>query len=190
MTSVFRSEKKAKLIIINILHVIYSEKRSEDTVGLFGPRKIMVTLEKYDYKPGDTIKGTVTLQLKKPMNARKLDVGLIGRKIQQQSGIRVGMPSGSHTSGYHKTTEYSTIYDFRIPLAGEQEYLEGSYPFEIKIPPTILQGEITSDGGIGAAVNMLRALGGVSSRIEWMVIARLDVPLKLDVSASQKIVLS
>jgi len=159
-------------------------------MGVFGPQKIVLTLEKYDYKPGDTIKGTVKLQLKKSLNALKLDVGLIGRRIQQQSGIRVGMHSGSHTSGYHKTTEYSTIYDFRILLGGEQEYLEGAFPFEIKIPTTILQGEITPEGGVGAAVNLLKALGGVSSRIEWMVVARLDVPLKLDVSASQKIVLS
>ncbi len=159
-------------------------------MGLFGAQKIVLNLERYDYKPGDTIKGTVTLQLKKPINARRLEVGLIGRKIQQQSSIRVGMSSSPYKSGYQKTTEYRTIYDFRIPLGGEQEYLAGLFPFKIKIPTTILQGEVLPEGGVAAAVNVLKALGGVPSRIEWMIVARLDVPLKLDVSASQKIALS
>lgn len=159
-------------------------------MGLFGPEKIMLSLEKYDYKPGETIKGTVKLQLKKPLNARKLEVGFIGRKIEQQSGIRVGISPGSHKTGYQKTTQYSTVYDFQMPLSGEQEYLEGTYPFEIKIPENILQDNISSQGNVAAAVNMLKTLSGVSSRVEWMVVARLDLPMKLDVSASQKIVLS
>lgn len=159
-------------------------------MGLFGPEKILLHIEKFDYKPGETIKGTVKLQLKKPLNARKLEVGLIGRKIEQQSGIRIGMSPGSHKTGYQKSTQYSTVYDFQIPLCGEQEYLEGLFPFEIKIPDNILQENATSQGNVATAVNVLKTLSGVSSRVEWMVVARLDVPLKLDVSKSQKIVLS
>jgi hypothetical protein len=159
-------------------------------MGLFGPEKILLHIEKFDYKPGETIKGTVKLQLKKPLNARKLEVGLIGRKIEQQSGIRIGLSPGSPKTGYQKTTQYSTVYDFQIPLSGEQEYLEGMYPFEIKIPENILQDNISSQGNVAAAVNVLKTISGVSSRVEWMVVARLDVPLKLDVSATQKIVLS
>lgn len=159
-------------------------------MGLFGPEKILLHIEKFDYKPGETIKGTVKLQLKKPLNARKLEVGLMGRKIEQQSGIRIGMSPGSHKTGYQKSTQYSTVYDFQIPLCGEQEYLEGLFPFEIKIPDNILQENATSQGNVATAVNVLKTLSGVSSRVEWMVVARLDVPLKLDVSKSQKIVLS
>jgi hypothetical protein len=151
-------------------------------MGLFGPEKIVLTLEKYDYKPGETIKGTVKLQLNKPMNAQKLNVGFIGRKIQQQSSYRSG--------NYQKSTEKSTIYDFHIPLGGEQEYKEGVFPFEIKIPENILQEDSSLHGNMAAAVNVLKVISGVSSRIEWMVVARLDLPLKLDISASQKIVLS
>lgn len=159
-------------------------------MGLFGPEKIVLTLEKYDYKPGEVIKGTVKLQLNKPMNANKLDVGFIGRKIQQQSGYRAGISSGSHTNNYHKSTEYSTIYDFHIPLGGEKDYMDGVFPFEIKIPSTILQDESPLQGNVATAVNVLKTLSGVSSRIEWMVVARLDLPMKLDISTSQKIVLS
>lgn len=151
-------------------------------MGLFGPEKIILNLEKYEYRPGETIKGTVTLHLKKPMNAHSLDVGLIGRKIQQQGTYRGG--------SYQKSTQFSTIYDFHIPLGGEQEYLEGVFPFEIKIPADILQVESPLQGNVATAVNVLKAISGVSSRIEWMVVARLDLPLKLDVSASQKIMFS
>jgi hypothetical protein len=33
-------------------------------MGLFGKEKITLTLEKYDFKPGESIKGTVNLNLK------------------------------------------------------------------------------------------------------------------------------
>jgi len=33
-------------------------------MGLFGPDKITVTLDKLQYKPGDVIKGTVGLNLR------------------------------------------------------------------------------------------------------------------------------
>ncbi len=155
-------------------------------MGLFGPEKMVLMLEKYDYKPGEAIKGTVKLQLKKPMNARRLEVGLIGRKIQQQSGISMGSGGVRHT----KSTNYVNVYDFKMPLGGEQDYLEGTFPFEIKIPPNILQNEPQLQGTAAAAMNVLKALGGVSSHVEWVVIARLDLPLKIDVSASQKIILS
>jgi hypothetical protein len=158
-------------------------------MGLFGPEKILLHLEKFDYKAGETIKGTVKLQLKKPLNARKLEVGLVGRKIEQQSGIRIGISPGSPKTGYQKSTQYSTVYDFQLPLCGEQEYLEGEFPFEIKIPDGLLDN-MSSQGNVATAINVLKTISGVSSRVEWMVVARLDVPLKLDVSASQKIILS
>jgi len=161
-------------------------RKEAETMGLFGPEKMVLMLEKYDYTPGDVIKGTVKLQLKKPMNARKLEVGFIGRKIQQQSGTSFSSGGVKHS----KSTNYVNVYDFRIPLGGEQEYLEGTFPFEIKIPSNILQNEPQLQGTAATAVNVLKALSGVSSRIEWLVIARLDLPLKIDVSASQKIVLS
>lgn len=170
---------KAKLITTDVL---LFDNRSEDAMGLFGPEKIVLTLEKYDYKPGEIIRGTVKLQLNKPMNAHMLDIGFIGKKIQQQGTYRSG--------SYQKSTQYSTVYDFHIPLGGEQEYMEGVFPFEIKIPENILQEQSSLLGNMATAVNVLKAISGVSSRIEWMVIARLELPLKLDVSASQKIVLS
>jgi len=154
-------------------------------MGLFGKEKISVTLDKYDYVPGNTIKGMVKLQLKKPTQARKLQVSFRGSRTETQTGMGVG-PTASNRRG-SRTVH---VYDFTMPLDGEKEYLEGEYPFEIKIPEDIKQTVQTPKGKVGTAVTALKAISGVYSRIDWYVEAKLDVPMKLDVRKTQKIVLS
>jgi hypothetical protein len=94
-------------------------------MGLFGKEKITLTLEKYDYKPGDKIKGTVKLNLKKPTKARKLEVSFIGSKTEKQTGMRIG-PTTSNT----QQTKTMKVYDFTLPLDGEKDYHEEEYPFD------------------------------------------------------------
>ena len=154
-------------------------------MGLFGKEKITVTLEKYDYKPGDKIKGTVKLNLKKPTKARKLEVSFIGSKTEKQTGMGIG-PTTSKT----QQTKTMKVYDFTLPLGGEKDYHEEEYPFEIKIPDDIHQIDQKLDGKIGTAMTALKTLSGVYSRTDWYVKAELDVPMNLDVKKSQKIVLS
>lgn len=154
-------------------------------MGLFGGEKISLHLEKYDYTPGDTIKGKVTLKLKKPTKARKLEVSFIGEKIERQSGMGIG-----GTSNNRRSTHRSYVYDFKMPLAGEKEYMKDEYSFEIKIPSNIREAEQKLEGNLGAAVSTLKAISGVHSRIDWYVKAQLDVPMGLDVTKKQKIVLS
>lgn len=154
-------------------------------MGLFGKEKITLMLEKYDYAPGDTIKGTVTLKLKKPTNARKLEVAFIGEKIEGQTGMGIGP-----TVGGRRRTQRVKLHDFRMPLDGEKEYQEGEYPFEIKIPENIHQVDQKLEGKVGTAVTALKAISGVHSRVDWYVKAQLDVPMGLDVKKTQKIVLS
>ena len=159
-------------------------------MGLFGKEKITLMLEKYDYVPGELIKGKVNLNLKKPVSARKLGVGLIGQKISKQSSVAIGpmvMGGGSKHSSH---TQYTKVYDFKIPLDGEKEYHREEYSFEIKIPSDILQNNPTLEGKLGQAATAIRMLSGISSRIDWFVIAQLDVPMKLDIKKKQKIVLS
>lgn len=43
-----------------------------------------MTLEKYNFKQGEATKGTITLNLKKPTHARKLQVSLIGTRKERQ----------------------------------------------------------------------------------------------------------
>ncbi|KAA0005653.1 MAG: hypothetical protein FE039_01400 [Thermoplasmata archaeon] len=157
-------------------------------MGLFGPDKITLNLEKYNYTPGEMIKGTVKLNLKKPTFARKLEVAFIGRRIDHRSSASVaGLVSGSKP---HSSTSYTTIYEFKMPVAGEKEYQKEEYPFEIKIPSDILQNNPTLEGKLGQAATAIKMLAGVSSRIDWIVKAHLDVPKKLDIKKTQKIILS
>ena len=154
-------------------------------MGLFGKDKITLILEKYDYKPGDKIKGTVKLNLKKPTKARKLELSFIGTKTDKQTGIGIG-PATSNT----QQTKIVKVYDFTLPLDGEKNYQEEEYSFEIKIPEDILQTAQKLDGKIGTAITALRTISGVYSRVDWYVKSELDVPMGLDVKKTQKIVLS
>ncbi len=156
-------------------------------MGLFGPDKITVTLNKYQYKPGDVIKGSVGLNLRKPMRARKLVVSLLGkvRTTRQDS------------DGYIHTEDI-TIYDFTIPLDGENYYLSEMYPFEIKIQSDILQMHSSSQqiqqmlqeklGRVGAILSKITT--GGQSPVRWMVHAQLDIPMRFDIQKSQDIVIS
>ena len=154
-------------------------------MGLFGGEKITLTLEKYDYMPGDTIKGVVNLNLKKPINARKLEVAFIGEKIERSTGMGIGPTAKSKSAGGKMY-----IYNFKMPLGGEGTYQTGQYPFEIKIPADIKQSQQQIEGKVGTAISALKAISGVISRVDWYVLAELDVPVHLDVKAKQNIVLS
>ena len=154
-------------------------------MGLFGPEKITFTLEKYDYKPGEKINGSVKINLKKPTNARKLEIALIGKR-------KTTTRRGNQTQ-----TNYQTVYNFRVPLGGEQEYQNGEYNFSIPIPNDILQEKSQRqvineqlEEKLGAAGSFIGAIAmGGHSRINWSVHAQLDVPMKLDIKKSQDIVI-
>lgn len=77
-----------------------------------------------------------------------------------------------------------------MPLGGEGDYQTGEYSFEIKIPEDVKQGEQKLEGKVGTAVSALKAVSGIVARVDWHVYAKLDVPMKLDVSKKQNIVLS
>jgi len=154
-------------------------------MGLFGGEKITLALDKYNYAPGETIKGSVTLKLKKPTKARKFEIEFAGVVVERQTGIGVG-PTASN----NRQTKKTYIYHFKMPLGGEGEYQQGEYPFEIKIPEDVKQGAATPDGKVGTAVSALKAISGIHRRVDWYVRAELDVPLKMDVTKSQSIVLS
>lgn len=156
-------------------------------MGLFGPDKITVTLDKYQYKPGDVIKGKVGLNLRKPMRARKLFVSLLGK-----------VRTTSRDSHGRMQTQDVTIYDFTIPLDGENDYLSELYPFEIKIQSDILEMHSSSErvqqmlqeklGTFGVILGKMATAG--QGPVRWMVHAQLDIPLGLDVHKTQDIAIS
>jgi len=69
------------LIIYYMLPPDWQKGKGCNNLELFGGEKITLMLEKYNYTTSETIKGTVTLKLKKPTKARKFEVAFIGNKI-------------------------------------------------------------------------------------------------------------
>lgn len=151
-------------------------------MGFFGPDKIILNLEKYDYKPGEKIKGTVKINLKKPTKARKLEIGLFGERKERYRG---------HDGKIQ--TRNVVVYDFKIQLVAEGEYQMGEYPFEIAIPSNILSLDARKNlsGGLGAVVDVLSTMSGQRIfPVEWFVKSQLDVPMMFDVKKEQKIVIT
>jgi len=95
-------------------------------------------------------------------------------------------PTAKRGSHYRRTP----IYHFKIPSGGEGDYQRGEHPFEMKIPEDVEQREQKLEGKVGTAVSALKAVSGIVARVDWYVYAKLDVPMKLDVSKKQNIVLS
>jgi len=147
-------------------------------MGLFGAPKISLTLEKYNFTPGELAKGTIKLNLKKPTYARKLQVSLMGvRKVRRGNNW-----------------QWQKVYDFDMPVSGEKDYQQEQIPFELKIPPDILDARTSQqaiqdslEDKLGAAGKFISAVSVGTGKTEWKIRAQLDIPKKLDVKATQDI---
>lgn len=146
-----------------------------------GRGKIEISLEKFNFSPGETIKGKVSLELKKPIRARELKVTFSGFKTTTRQMITSqGAPSTE--------TRKEFIHHFDMPLDGEKEYQKGEYPFEIKVPGDILQRisipKEVSESGLGAvfkAAEILSSMTGITTRIDWYLEASLEIPKAFDI---------
>jgi len=136
----------------------------------FGKKEIEVTLDGYNYSPGETIKGKATVNLKNPVEARQLKVVLLGKSTTTRIGG--DMNRGTQTFEY-----------FQMPLDGEKTYTRGEYRFEIKIPADILRP--TPKGILGEASKAIQLLSGGYTRISWYIQAVLDRPGKPDISSKK-----
>jgi len=132
----------------------------------FGRGNIEVILEKYNYSPGETIEGKIILKLKKPIRAKKLKVGLRGEKKTKEIGEKP--PEQKKTF----------IFNFEMPLDKEKEYFKGEYDFEIKIPKNVLAPK----SAIGSVLKGIQILSGRETRVNWYIIAYLDIPSGFDIS--------
>lgn len=146
-----------------------------------GAGKIDIFLEKFNFSPGETIKGKVSFELKKPTLAKKLRVTLAGLKITTYWTQHPNRPST-------RETRRDFIYNFELTLDGEKEYSKGEYPFEIKIPENILGASFfpkqATEGALGAIFKTAETLSQLSlgsSRIEWYLEAALELSGAFDV---------
>jgi len=154
-------------------------------MGLFGPEKMTLMLEQYNFFPGETIKGKITLNMKKPKKARELTVALIGERKERRTRMRNGRRE-THT-------ETVKVYNFKIPVGQEGEYQKGDFTFEIKIPENILDNihPPRPDGALGAVVDVMQAVGGSNTGpVQWYVHSQLDVPMGLDIKERQSIAIA
>ena len=132
----------------------------------FGKGKIEIQLDKYNYSPGETIEGTVALSLKKPLPGKELSIRLIGEEKVQQ--------------GYGRNSSYRTVavFDFKQPLDREKEYPAGqpmAYSFKIKLPADVAGRQQMPEGKLGTILKVAQVMSGTVRRINWYLIARLDV---------------
>lgn len=159
-------------------------------MSLFHKDQMTLQLEKYNYTPGEVIKGYVKLALKKPLQGRKLTVAFRCTRIDTvmvSSMNSKGMPSS------HMEKVRTVVYNFEVPLDSENTYFCEMYPFEITIPPDILTGIHSQSPGQSVNVFGFQIPLGrqpLSTVIEWTLNGQLDVPMKIDVKAEQQIVLS
>ncbi len=147
-------------------------------MGLFGPPGITLMLEKYNFNPGEIAKGNITINLKKPTYARKLMVSLIGvRRVRRGN-----------------SWQWQKVYDFDMPISGEKDYQNEQVPFQLQIPPDILQAKTSQQAvqeglqdKLGAAGSLISAISVGTGVTKWKIRAQLDIPKKLDVKADQDI---
>jgi hypothetical protein len=178
---------------------MYATQESEEGGIMFGSKgKIDVAIQKTSYAPGDTISGNVALALKKPVKAREVSISLIGEQITTGGGGTVGWGGGrtwgkswggGTMGGGQGSPTIERIYDFKQQLDGEKEYGQGGeYRFEIKIPADILgTGPQTPEGKVGQALKVAQTVatftGAISRRrLQWYLLAKLDIPGGLDIS--------
>jgi len=145
----------------------------------FGKGKIEIQLDNFNYKPGDTIEGTVALTLKKPIEAKGVKIRIIG---EQRQMAMMG-------ANRRQAQVPLKILDFTQPLDGEKEYKPGDpmvYPFKIIIPKDLFN-KAKKEGALGSVVSAMQTMQSMSSRTTFHLDARLDIPWKTDVSKKVQI---
>jgi hypothetical protein len=163
-----------------------------DAMGLFHKDQMTLQLEKYDFKPGDVIKGYLKLNLRKPHQARKLTVSFRGTRIDT---VMVTSHDSKGIPSTHMQKIKTIIYNFEQPLDDENTYLTEMYPFEIKIPTDLLatinlKQPVHNLTLMGHTLPIAMGNQPLSTILEWTVNGQLDIPLNIDVRAEQQIVVS
>jgi hypothetical protein len=91
--------------------------------------------------------------------------------------------------GREDSPTIARIYDFKQQLDSEKEYSQGGeYRFEIKIPADILGiGPQRPEGTLGQPLKVAQTVATLTGatprrRLQWYLLAKLDIPGGLDVS--------
>jgi hypothetical protein len=136
----------------------------------FGKGKMELALSNTNASYGEMITGTATLQLKEPQLARGFIIEIVVQKER---------PSSDEDS----MNDVDIIYRVSQPLMGEGQY--SSEPYAINFQIQIPQQSQIPDAHVGSLGKMF---GGV--KVQWYIIAKLDIAKGRDVSKKIKIKVS
>jgi hypothetical protein len=151
--------KTANRLFSKIGNKVASTTRQVTGIGL---GELRIVLDRTKLAPGDTLRGTVTLELTQPLDARKLTVGL-------RAGVRpadLANIGGLRIPGSPETPMFQAVQE----LAGTKTYDSAGFPFELVIP---------------AHAHEIQTASGT---VEWRVFARLDNPRGRDLDHAVEIV--
>jgi hypothetical protein len=132
--------------------------------------KIEIQLDKFNFTPGEVITGTMTLNLKKALDASALEAGLIGVSKSSQYGRTSG-------GGVSRSSSTQNVFEFFYPLDREKIYNPGvmSYKFQINIPRDILTNLSTGNKAIDSLVKSAMFVTGNIRNVNWYVTGRLKI---------------
>lgn len=147
-----------------------------------GEGKIELRLPKLQFKPGETISGTVFLKVNQPKKARRLFLEFFGEQNQPHKTF-------DPKYGYRTTMQTVRIYSFALDLDAEKEYIgEKEYPFQLTIPSNLFSPNVNPQTGmLGNIMSAAQFLGVLPSPPKWFLRAALDLPLGFDIANKMQI---
>lgn len=136
-----------------------------------GAGKIEVFLTKQSYLPGEEAEGKIILNLKKPIKARMLKIGLY-------SYSRPAISLGNSRKGNSST--HNLIHE--IQLLGEKKYESEEFEFKFPIP---LRLQFQS-----GVLGQIEAFSAKISQKSYYLKTTLDLPMAFDINKTTPLVIN
>lgn len=144
------------VLLILVVILLYLRMRSFGSISL--------EIDKVDYKLGEIIKGKIKLNLKKPVEAKALNVRI--EAVLGEARYNIG------GSGVHSDQSSRKIFEQTKIVEGEKLYSAGEnlYDFEIKLPDNLNASE-------SILASLFKGFPGfaIDKHIEWNILAYLDL---------------
>lgn len=161
------------------------KQTSKQVTGL-GRGSVKLELDQTKLAPGGTIRGKLTLALSERVEGKRLVVTLRAR--QRYISVKTG------GDGRGVSTSHADVYQLDKELAGAEIFEEGSYAFELDVPPDALELRAKPGASNSPLANVARtvasALSPTAGPIEWQVIGKLEIAWGRDLTSEVDIVVS
>ncbi|HUS26894.1 MAG TPA: hypothetical protein VMZ53_00240 [Kofleriaceae bacterium] len=143
--------------------------KTKQVTGL-GRGQIKLELDQTRAAPGGTITGRLVLDLKEPVEAKRLVVALTAH----QRMVNVTKDSGHRSVG----TTSANVYNFEVELGGATTYKSETLSFELTIPPDALDLKASPPTTpLGDVVrSVAAAVSPTAGPIQWQVAGRMEIP--------------